>query len=60
MNGRANWRPFFAAGTGKSSVDQVWRAAVAAEEAIATKGTSAASFLWDITKFYEHFSHNKL
>eukprot|EP00972_Heterocapsa_arctica_P027597 4057453-Heterocapsa_arctica.AAC.1 len=39
-----NWRPYFAAGTGRSPLDPVWRAAVAAEEALATKGTSAASF----------------
>eukprot|EP00972_Heterocapsa_arctica_P061303 9038512-Heterocapsa_arctica.AAC.1 len=47
--GKANWRPYFDAGTGKCPVDQVWRAAVAAEEALATKETSAAIFFWDIT-----------
>ena len=54
-----HWRPYFVASAGKSPVDPVWRAALAAEEAVQTAGKTAASFLWDIKLFYEHFSHRR-
>ena len=56
---REHWRLYFAASAGKSPVDPVWRAALAAEEAIQTAGKTAASFLWATMQFYEHFSNRR-
>ena len=53
-------RPYFAAGSWRSPVDPVWRAGVRAELAVGDQRKSVASILWDITKFYENFSHAEL
>ena len=55
----ANSRNYFAASSGRSAPDVVWRQAVDAEFATHDTG-AAASVLWDVTKFYESFDHRKL
>ena len=52
-------RAYYAASRGRSTVDCVWRQAVLAQTAVA-KGEHSASVLWDISKFYENVSHEKL
>eukprot|EP00975_Prorocentrum_lima_P039019 8198318-Prorocentrum_lima.AAC.1 len=52
-------RSYFGCGKGRSPVDAVWRAACRSEAAVAFGG-QAATQLWDMRKFYERFSLQKL
>ena len=49
-------RPYYAAGKQRSAIDTVWRTAVDAEAATASKG-HAGGVLTDFKKYYEHFNH---
>eukprot|EP00973_Karenia_brevis_P047189 6549209-Karenia_brevis.AAC.1 len=47
-------RPYFAASSGTSCEDAVWRQGVRSECAVAEAG-EAATVLWDMSSFYERF-----
>ncbi len=47
-----NEREYFAAGTGRSPHDTVWRQAARAEAAV-SRGEQSASVLWDLASFFE-------
>ena len=50
---------FFAAATGQSAIDTVWRQALAAEQAVHSKNACGA-VLVDLSAFFEHLDHEVL
>jgi len=55
----ANDRAYFAAGKGRSTVDPIWRKAVRGQLA-KDPGVLVATLGWDLRKFYEMMSHDRL
>ena len=52
-------RPYVAAGRNRSTLDPVWRQSIRSQKAKADN-LNIATLSWDLRKFYEHVSHNKL
>ncbi len=52
-------RPYFAAASGRSPQDAVWRQAAQAEAAVA-KGECSAALLWDVASFFESIRRRPL
>jgi len=54
-----NDQAFFASGKGRSTTDPVWRQSIK-NQFSATKGRATASICWDMRKFYERMSFDRL
>ena len=52
-------KPYFACGSGRSALDAVWKQAVSAEAAVASKNVAAAP-LFDGRRFYENFGLDRM